>query len=68
MYFDLDPCCLLEVAIWVIVRYSLRYSKVANIGFATPNRGRVYLWPLVGIITQESLAIVEMSCRVSSGA
>ena len=25
MYFDLDPCCLLKVALWLIVRYSLRY-------------------------------------------
>ena len=28
LYFDLNPCCLLEVALWVIVGYSLRYSKV----------------------------------------
>ena len=34
---------------------------VANKGFATPNKGRVCIWPLVKIITQESLAIVEMS-------
>ena len=33
---------------------------VANKGFATPNRRKVYLWPLVRIITQESVAIVEM--------
>ena len=28
LYFDLDPCCLLEVAHWMIVGYNLRYSKV----------------------------------------
>ena len=28
MYFDLDPCCLLEVGLWVMVWYSLRHSKV----------------------------------------
>ena len=26
--FDLDPCSLLEVALWVMVGYSLRCSKV----------------------------------------
>ena len=34
----------------------------------TPNKGKVYLWSLVEIITQESLAIVEIPGRVSSGA
>ena len=33
---------------------------VANKGFTTPYRGRVYLWPLVRIITRESLARVEI--------
>ena len=28
MYFDLDPCCLFEVAFWLIIRYNLRYLKV----------------------------------------
>ena len=28
MYFDIDPCCLLEVALWVNFGYNLRYSKV----------------------------------------
>ena len=28
IYFDLDPCCLLEVALWVIVGYNMSYSKV----------------------------------------
>ena len=28
LYFDLDPCCLLEVAIKVMVGYSLKYLKV----------------------------------------
>ena len=28
LYFDLDLCCLLEVALWMIVGYSLRCSKV----------------------------------------
>ena len=28
LYFDLDPCFLLEVALWMIVRYTLRCSKV----------------------------------------
>ena len=27
LYFDIDPCCLLEVALWMIVGYNLRYSK-----------------------------------------
>ena len=33
---------------------------VANKVFSTPKRERVYLWPLVGIITREPLARVEM--------
>ena len=28
LYFNLDPCCLLEVALWVIVGYNLKCSKV----------------------------------------
>ena len=28
LYFGFDPCCLFEVALWVMIRYSLRYSKV----------------------------------------
>ena len=28
LYFDLDPYFLFEVALWVIVEYNLRYSKV----------------------------------------
>ena len=28
LYFVLDPCRLLEVALWMIVEYSLRCSKV----------------------------------------
>ena len=63
LYFDLDPCCLLEVTLWVMVGYSLRYSKVIDEPTKDSpllNRGRVYLWPLVGMITWESLARVEM--------
>ena len=62
LYFDLNLCCLLEVALWMIVGYSLRCSKVIEypIKVYSPNRGRVYPWPFVGIITWESLVIVEM--------
>ena len=28
LYFNLDPCCLFEVILWVMVGYSSRYSKV----------------------------------------
>ena len=28
LYFDLDPCCLSEVTLWVIVEDSLRCLKV----------------------------------------
>ena len=28
MYFDIDPCCLYEVACWMMIGYNLRYSKV----------------------------------------
>ena len=28
LYFDLDPCSLLEVTLWVMIGYSLRYLKV----------------------------------------
>ena len=28
LYFDLDPCYLFKVALWVMVGYSLRCSKV----------------------------------------
>ena len=28
LYFDFDPCCLVEVALWMIVGYNLRYLKV----------------------------------------
>ena len=28
LYFDFDPCFLFKVALWVMIRYSLRYLKV----------------------------------------
>ena len=28
LYFDIDPCCLFEVALLVMIGHSLRYSKV----------------------------------------
>ena len=28
LYFDIDPCCLLEVALMMNFGYNLRYSKV----------------------------------------
>ena len=66
MCFDFIPCCLSEVAHRVMIGYSLRCLKViANKGLLTPNKGRVYLWPFVRIITRESLAIVEMPFSVS---
>ena len=30
MYFNLNPCSLLEVTFWVMVGYSLRSSKVTE--------------------------------------
>ena len=28
LYFDFIPCCLLEVILWVMIRYNLRCLKV----------------------------------------
>ena len=63
MYFDLNPCCLLEVALWMIVEYNMRCLKVIEYPRKDSpllNRGRVYLWSPVRIVTQKSQAIVEM--------
>ena len=30
LYFHLDPCCPFEVALWMMVRYSLSYLKIID--------------------------------------
>ena len=55
---ELDPCCLLEVGLWVMVGSNMRYLKVIEkLTKDSPllNRGRISLWNLIGIITQEYL-------------
>ena len=53
LYFDFIPYDRVQLEVFV-------GNLLANKGFATLNICCVYLWPLIGIITWESLARLEM--------
>ena len=59
IYIDFIPCCLSEVTHRVMIDWVqlevFERNWVSNKGFVTPNKGRGYSRPLVGIITRESL-------------